>query len=78
MDTSDATILATVKSLLSKEYPFELFLHDRSSGAKERIRQQIKNKKRYDAAKAKKEAEKNKAKESQKLEEFDFCVQGEK
>lgn len=72
-DTSDATILLTVKAILNKDYTFESFLHDRASGAKERIRQQIKNKKRYDAAKAKKELERNKNKdEPTKLDDYNI------
>ena len=58
MDTtvSDQTIASTVRALLSSSYNFEAFLADRASGAKERIRQQIKNKKRYDAKKALRES----------------------
>ena len=49
---SDQTIVSTVRALISKDYNFEAFLYDRQNGAKERIRQQIKNKKRYDQQKA--------------------------
>ena len=57
-EVSDQTIASTVRALLSQSYNFEAFLTDRASGAKERIRQQIKNKKRYDAKKALKESKK--------------------
>lgn len=62
-EVSDQQITSTVRSLLSKDYSFETFLKDRLDGAKERVRQQIKNKKRYDAKKAAKE----KAKAEQQL-----------
>lgn len=58
---SDQTIVSTVRALISKDYSFEAFLIDRQNGAKERIRQQVKNKRRYDQQKALKEAKKIKA-----------------
>ena len=62
-DLTDQTIVATVRALLSKDYSFEMFLTDRASGCKERIRQQIKNKKRYEIQKAQRAA-----KRAEKLE----------
>ena len=62
-EVSDQQIAATIRSLISKTYSFEAFLADRAAGAKERIRQQIKNKKRYDA--------KKKLKESLKIEQVE-------
>ena len=58
---SDQTIISTLRALISKDYSFEAFLVDRQNGAKERIRQQVKNKRRYDQQKALKEAKKIKA-----------------
>ena len=53
---SDQTIISTIRALISKEYSFEAFLVDRQNGAKERVRQQLKNKKRYDQQKALRQA----------------------
>lgn len=71
-DLTDQTIVATVRALLSKEYSFEMFLTDRASGCKERIRQQIKNKKRYELQKAQRALLRQK-----KAEEQNSCVHTE-